>query len=108
MYFIKKKDLYFREKYNQTELDKIKLKFLITHLLQNKDVKKKVSRKILSIFINRNINKLHKKYSKTKIVRRCPMTGRGRGSLRHFGLSRIMLRDFLRFGVLPGYKKAIW
>jgi len=45
---------------------------------------------------------------KANIVRRCIINNRNRGSLKHFNISRILLRDMFLFGVVPGYKKAVW
>jgi small subunit ribosomal protein S14 len=39
---------------------------------------------------------------------RCNLTGRARGYLRKFGLSRIMFRDLARAGELPGVTKSSW
>ena len=39
---------------------------------------------------------------------RCNLTGRSRGYLRKFGLSRIMFRDLARAGELPGVTKSSW
>jgi small subunit ribosomal protein S14 len=39
---------------------------------------------------------------------RCSMSGRPRGFLRHFGLSRIALRDMALNGLIPGVRKASW
>jgi small subunit ribosomal protein S14 len=49
-----------------------------------------------------------KKNSKTRVIRRCVLNNRSRGTLRSFGLSRICLRGLLQFGQIPGYSKAIW
>jgi small subunit ribosomal protein S14 len=46
--------------------------------------------------------------SPTRIKNRCAITGRGRGYLRAFGLSRIMFRELAREGKIPGVKKASW
>jgi len=42
------------------------------------------------------------------IVRRCILTRRGRGVFRNFNLSRHVLREFLSFGFILGYKKFAW
>lgn len=39
---------------------------------------------------------------------RCNVTGRPHGYLRKFGLSRIMLREHMMRGEVPGLKKASW
>lgn len=52
--------------------------------------------------------KLSSKHSKTKIQRRCLFTNRSRVSNGAFGISRIKLRELLKFNIIPGYKKAVW
>lgn len=39
---------------------------------------------------------------------RCALTGRGRGFLRRFGLSRITFREKASMGEIPGVHKASW
>ena len=39
---------------------------------------------------------------------RCALTGRGRGYIRHFGISRIQFRDMALNGLIPGVRKASW
>ena len=39
---------------------------------------------------------------------RCQITGRSRGTLRKFKLSRIMLRELALAGQIPGLRKASW
>jgi small subunit ribosomal protein S14 len=46
--------------------------------------------------------------SATRIKNRCSISGRGRGYLRAFGLSRIQFRILAREGKIPGVKKASW
>ena len=48
------------------------------------------------------------RYSKTKIQRRCLITNRGKVSSRVFRVSRIKLREMLKYSIIPGYKKAVW
>ncbi len=57
------------------------------------------------------INALHKMprdSSATRVRNRCSMSGRPRGFLRTFGLSRIALRDMALNGLIPGVRKASW
>lgn len=42
----------------------------------------------------------------TRGVRRCRITGRPKGVIRYFGLSRITFRELAVRGELPGVKKA--
>lgn len=39
---------------------------------------------------------------------RCELSGRSRGYLRKFKISRIMLRELALKGMIPGLKKASW
>jgi len=46
--------------------------------------------------------------SPTRLRNRCQLTGRSRGNLRKFKISRIMLRELALAGKIPGLKKASW
>jgi small subunit ribosomal protein S14 len=46
--------------------------------------------------------------SPTRSRKRCELTGRSRGVLRKFKVSRIMLRELALAGKIPGLKKASW
>ena len=46
--------------------------------------------------------------SAVRIKNRCAVTGRSRGYMRSFGLSRIKFRELAREGKIPGVKKASW
>ena len=54
------------------------------------------------------LQKLPKNSSPVRIKNRCAVTGRTRGYLRAFGLSRIKFRELAREGKIPGVKKASW
>ena len=54
------------------------------------------------------LTKLPKNSSSVRIRNRCSQTGRGRGFLGFFGVSRIVFRELASSGVLPGVKKASW
>jgi small subunit ribosomal protein S14 len=51
---------------------------------------------------------LPKNASPVRLKNRCQLTGRGKGYIRYFGISRIMLRDMALNGKIPGVKKASW
>ncbi|MEO6407096.1 MAG: 30S ribosomal protein S14 [Ferruginibacter sp.] len=51
---------------------------------------------------------LPKNASPVRLKNRCQLTGRPRGYMRHFGVSRIMFRDMALSGKIPGVKKASW
>lgn len=44
----------------------------------------------------------------TRQVNRCMVTGRKRGYMRKFGVSRIVFREMALNGQLPGVRKASW
>ena len=46
--------------------------------------------------------------SPTRSHNRCQLTGRSKGTLRKFKISRIMLRELALAGKIPGLKKASW
>ena len=57
------------------------------------------ARKLQSIPRNANPIRLHN---------RCKITGRPKGYIRQFGLSRIQFREMASAGLIPGVKKASW
>lgn len=54
------------------------------------------------------LQKLPKNASPVRLKNRCAITGRPRGYMRPFGLSRIEFRELAREGKIPGVKKASW
>jgi len=54
------------------------------------------------------LDELPKNASPVRLKNRCQLTGRGRGYMRYFGVSRVMFRDMALNGKIPGVKKASW
>lgn len=54
------------------------------------------------------LQKLPRNSSKVRIHNRCSITGRPRGYMRLFGISRVTFREMASFGLIPGVKKASW
>ncbi|MFT5971623.1 MAG: small subunit ribosomal protein S14 [Cryomorphaceae bacterium] len=54
------------------------------------------------------LQKLPKNSSKVRMHNRCKITGRPRGYMRQFGLSRVTFREMALEGKIPGVKKASW
>lgn len=54
------------------------------------------------------LDKLPKNASPVRLRNRCKMTGRPRGYMRTFGVSRIKFRDLASLGKIPGVTKASW
>jgi small subunit ribosomal protein S14 len=46
--------------------------------------------------------------SKVRVRNRCALTGRPRGNLRKFGISRIAVRELASWGQIPGLIKSSW
>ena len=51
---------------------------------------------------------LPKNSSRVRLHHRCKLTGRPRGYMRQFGISRIQFREMASAGFIPGVKKASW
>ncbi len=105
MKYLKFKDNHFRKNFKIFELI-YKLKhFLYKNILSFifKSSFSLISKKII-IF---QILKKKKKNFLTKIVRRCVLTNRSK-SIRPFKVSRILARELMGFGIIPGYKTAVW
>jgi small subunit ribosomal protein S14 len=76
--------------------NKLKQEFKQTEFLEKK------------IEISRKLQKFPRNSSVTRLHNRCIITGRPKGYLRDFALSRHCLREMAHQGLLPGVKKASW
>jgi small subunit ribosomal protein S14 len=54
------------------------------------------------------LDKLPKNSSAVRLHNRCKITGRPRGYMRTFGISRVLFRDMALAGKIPGVTKASW
>jgi small subunit ribosomal protein S14 len=54
------------------------------------------------------LTKLPKNASPTRLVNRCALSGRRRGYIRKFGVSRLTFRELALNGQIPGVIKASW
>ncbi|TNF47633.1 MAG: 30S ribosomal protein S14 [Bacteroidetes bacterium] len=54
------------------------------------------------------IQKLPANSSKIRVHNRCGLTGRPRGYMRQFGISRVTFREMALAGKIPGVKKSSW
>lgn len=52
--------------------------------------------------------KLPRNASPVRLKNRCKLTGRPKGYMRQFGVSRIMFRELADNGMIPGVTKASW
>jgi small subunit ribosomal protein S14 len=54
------------------------------------------------------LQKLPRDSSPTRLNNRCSLTGRSRGYIRKYGISRIKFRELALDGKIPGVRKASW
>lgn len=54
------------------------------------------------------LQKLPRNSNPIRLHNRCKLTGRPKGYIRQFGLSRICFREMANSGLIPGVKKASW
>ena len=54
------------------------------------------------------LDKLPKNASPVRLHNRCKITGRPKGYIRIFGVSRVLFRDMALAGKIPGVTKASW
>jgi ribosomal protein S14 len=55
-----------------------------------------------------NINKKILNISKSKIKNKCILTFRKRSINNKYAISRLKMLELLKFGIIPGYHKAVW
>ena len=54
------------------------------------------------------LDKLPKNASPVRLHNRCKITGRPRGYMRKFGISRVLFREMASDGLIPGVTKSSW
>jgi small subunit ribosomal protein S14 len=54
------------------------------------------------------LDKLPKNSSAVRLHNRCKITGRPKGYMRRFGISRVTFREMANDGKIPGIRKASW
>ena len=54
------------------------------------------------------LQSIPKNASPVRLHNRCKITGRPKGYMRQFGISRVKFREMANFGLIPGVKKASW
>ena len=54
------------------------------------------------------LNKMSRNSSPVRLCSRCQLTGRSRGVLKKFKLSRLCFREMANNGLIPGVVKASW
>lgn len=98
----------------KSSVEKQKKRQKLVDLKWNK--RQELKKKILSSSISEEereeavvaLNKLPKNSSPIRLRNRCLLTGRARGYLRKFKISRITFREMASNGEIPGVTKASW
>ena len=54
------------------------------------------------------MSQLPRNSAPSRMHNRCKLTGRPKGYMRQFGVSRIQFREMASAGLIPGIKKASW
>ena len=54
------------------------------------------------------LQKLPRNASPVRLHNRCKLTGRPKGYMRQFGISRVTFREMANKGLIPGVRKASW
>jgi ribosomal protein S14 len=100
-------DLKIRKAFSKIEKIKKIKKFLFVHLLNPTTNISLIKRNFLLISLLKKPIKYNVK-TRIRMTNRCVLNNRSRGVLRPYGISRILMRDLMQFGILPGYTKAVW
>ena len=111
MFYLRKKDVKNRVFFHKKEKLSVIYKYIFFSIFNRCYLKKGSVKfnKVLFVCKSMYYNKFSRLSSKTRLLRRCVVSNRNRANSRSFGgLSRIVIRDFIHSGVIPGYKKAVW
>jgi ribosomal protein S14 len=101
------KDIKFRNQFFKIEKKRIADNFVCNNLLAYVARNKKFSQIEKKKFYLKNFSQ-KKLRVKNRLMRRCVITNRSRGITKDFKISRILSRELMGFGIIPGYKKAVW
>lgn len=98
-----RKSLIEKEKHRQKLVEKHskKRKKLKLQIKQSSFLEEKFS-------LHRKLQKLPRNSNPTRLTNRCLFSGRAKGVLRDFGVSRHFFRELAHEGLLPGVKKSSW
>lgn len=104
MLSLKYKDIKTRFHFYKNEMHKKALKYFFVSSVNQKNIKLSTKKKLVRFYLLKS----NCGHSKTKMQRRCILTNRSKVSHGDFSISRIKLREMLKYNIIPGYKKAVW
>jgi small subunit ribosomal protein S14 len=99
MKYLPQKDKKKRSRFKKYESLKIVLRYLIRR--EGTPLQK-------TLQLTKDLRSLPRRSSLTQLRNRCVITGRSRGVLRPFSLSRIKMRELISHGLIPGFSKIVW
>lgn len=104
MLYLKKKNYKSRFSFHKIEKSRVLSKFVICYS-QNKKIKSSLQtiKKIKSFQLH-----FFNKKSRVRLNNRCIFTNRSNSIYKKYNSSRFILREFIQFGMIPGFKKAVW
>jgi len=70
--------------------------------------KRAALKKIVNTGDPRKLQEIPRNANPIRLHNRCKLTGRPKGYMRLFGISRIQFREMASSGLIPGVKKASW
>lgn len=99
-------------KKSSIEKQKRRAEIVARHFDKRKDLREKVKNIHLSYEEREDariaLNKMPRNTSPCRLRNRCQITGRARGFLRKFKLSRLTFREYASAGLIPGITKSSW
>ena len=105
MLYLKIKNKKLRHHYKKIEKYRLLGKFLESYFGSNIKLQK-------YNYLLKSIKLLKKHYlnnsSRIRLKSRCIFTNRSRSINKKYNISRFIYRDFINFGLISGYKKAVW
>lgn len=98
------KYLYIKDnKTRKAYLKQEKKRLILKYLLQNSKMNF-----VTKFYLNKKLEQMPKTTSLVRIRNRCTISNRVRSVNQQFKISRTPLRNLFLFGLVPGYKKAVW
>ena len=93
------------------EKEKYRKKLVQKYLKKHKKLKLQIKKSQFleeKFSLHRKLQRLPRNSNPTRLTNRCLLSGRAKGVLRDFGISRHFFRELAHEGFLPGLKKASW
>lgn len=93
------------------EKEKNRRKLAQKYLQKRKNLKRQIKQSEFleeKFTLHRELQKIPRNSAPTRLNNRCSLSGRRKGFLRSFGISRHFFRELAHEGLLPGVKKSSW